>query len=287
LGTGNNLFVWTVSDGICPPVSDNVLITVNPPPTNAAAGTNVQICGTSIQLSANNPNIGFGYWTKINPASLIADTLSAQAFVSNLSPGANQFVWNIKNGVCPINTDTVEIFTFQNSTTPDAGKDDTICEKQFNLNANTIDIGIGQWGVVNSTGTITDINLNNTQITNLNEGENILIWTSVNGICPIQTDTIIIQFKTCVDTSVFIPGGFSPNNDGTNDKLVISNTGGKNVSVQIFNRWGSKVYENNNYQNDWEGTNEDSKELLDATYYYIIKVDGEDKARTGYITIWK
>jgi gliding motility-associated-like protein len=121
----------------------------------------------------------------------------------------------------------------------------------------------------------------------LNEGENILIWTSVNGVCPLSSDTIIIQYQTCPDTTVFVPEGFSPNNDGTNDVLVISGTGGRVVSVQVFNRWGSKVYENNNYQNDWGGSNEDSKELLDATYYYIIKVDGEDKARTGYITIWR
>jgi gliding motility-associated-like protein len=287
LGGGNNLFIWTVSDGICPPVSDNVIITVNPPPTNAAAGIDVQICGTSIQLSANNPNIGIGYWTKINPASLIADTLYAQAFVSNLSPGANQFVWNIKNGVCPASTDTVEIFTFQNPTSPLAGNDTTICQNQYTLKANPIDIGIGQWGIITSSGTLSDFNLANAEITNLNEGENILVWTATNGLCPLLSDTIVIQFKPCPNTTVFIPEGFSPNGDGTNDVLSITGTGGANVSVQIFNRWGSKIYENNNYQNDWGGKNEDSKELLDATYYYIIKVDGEAEARTGYLTIWR
>jgi gliding motility-associated-like protein len=287
LGGGNNLFIWTVSDGICPPVSDNVIITVNPQPTDAAAGTDVQICGTSIQLGANNPNIGVGYWTKINPACLIADTLSAQAFVSNLSPGANQFVWNIKNGICPTNTDTVEIFTFHNPTIPLAGNDTTVCLNQYTLKANPIDIGIGQWTIITSSGTLSDFNLANAEITNLNEGENILVWTAANGLCPLLSDTIIIQFQACPDTTVFIPEGFSPNGDGTNDVLIISGTGGANVSVQIFNRWGSKIYENNNYQNDWGGKNEDSKELLDATYYYIIKVDGEAEARTGYLTIWR
>lgn len=287
LGEGVNSFVWTVSNGICPSVSDTVIINVITNPTLSAAGTDMQICETSIQLNANNPNTGVGHWEKINNATTIVDTLSAQTVVFNLAAGANQFVWVIENGVCPANVDTVEIFTFQNSTSPIAGDDATLCKNQMVLNANTIDIGIGQWEVVSGSGTLTDVNSPTSEIANLSEGENILVWTSVNGVCPILTDTIIIQFQPCPDTTLFIPEGFSPNGDGTNDKFIISGTGGANVSVQIFNRWGSKVYENSNYQNDWGGTNEDSKELLDATYYYIIKVDGEEKARTGYITIWR
>jgi gliding motility-associated-like protein len=287
LGNGVNTFVWTVSNGICPSVSDTVVINVTPVPTLSAAGPDLQICGTSIQLNANAPNTGTGHWEKLNSATSIVDTLSAQTVVFNLTPGSNQFVWVIENGVCPANVDTVEIFSFLSSTTPVAGNDTTICQNQLLLNANVIDIGIGQWAVVSGTGTLSDFNLNNAQITNLSKGENILIWTSVNGVCPILSDTIIVQVQDCPDTTVFIPEGFSPNGDGTNDLFVISGINGANVSVQIFNRWGSKVYENNNYQNDWGGTNEDSKELLDATYYYIIKVDGEDKARTGYITVWR
>ena len=287
LGTGNNIFVWTVSNSICPAVTDTVIFTVTPQPTASFAGTDVQICGTSIQLNANTPTIGSAYWKKINPASSISDTLNAQALVFDLGVGSNQFIWVIKNGVCAASLDTVDVFTFQNSTAPFAGNDTTVCQNQFLLKANTIDIGVGQWGIISSTGALSDFNIANAEISNLNEGENILVWTSVNGVCPIQTDTIIIQFQACPDTSVFIPEGFSPNNDGTNDVFIISGTGGGTVSVQIFNRWGSKVYENNNYQNDWGGTNEDAKELLDATYYYIIKVNGEEKARTGYLTIWR
>jgi gliding motility-associated-like protein len=287
LGTGNNIFVWTVSNTICPSVSDTVIYTVTPQPSPASAGADLQICGTSIQLNANIPTTGQAYWKKINQASSINDTLNAQALVFNLSVGSNQFVWIIENGVCAASADTVNIFTFENATAPIAGNDTTICQNKFTLNANAINIGIGQWGIVSSSGTFSDFNLANAEISNLNEGENILIWTAVNGVCPLQSDTIIVQFQSCPDTSVFIPEGFSPNNDGTNDVLVISGTGGSAVSIQIFNRWGSKVYENNNYQNDWGGTNENSKELLDATYYYIIKVDSEDKARTGYLTIWR
>ncbi len=38
----------------------------------------------------------------------------------------------------------------------------------------------------------------------------------------------------------------------------------------IFNRWGEKAYEVDNYDNDWEGGG-----LKDGTYFYIIKCVGQ------------
>ncbi|MCK4360605.1 MAG: gliding motility-associated C-terminal domain-containing protein, partial [Bacteroidales bacterium] len=35
-------------------------------------------------------------------------------------------------------------------------------------------------------------------------------------------------------------------------------------------RWGKKVYEINNYKNDWDGGN-----LSDGVYFYILKCHGE------------
>jgi gliding motility-associated-like protein len=46
--------------------------------------------------------------------------------------------------------------------------------------------------------------------------------------------------------------------------------------VKIFNRWGSKVYEAINYQNDWDGysTNSatSSNQLPSGTYYYVLEI---------------
>lgn len=47
-------------------------------------------------------------------------------------------------------------------------------------------------------------------------------------------------------------------------KYYLSNT------LVIFNRWGEKVYEVDNYDNDWEGDN-----LIDGTYFYVINCTGE------------
>ena len=41
------------------------------------------------------------------------------------------------------------------------------------------------------------------------------------------------------------------------------------AAVQIFNRYGSKVYDNKTYKNTWDGTL-NTKPLPDGTYYAVI-----------------
>jgi hypothetical protein len=60
------------------------------------------------------------------------------------------------------------------------------------------------------------------------------------------------------------------------DKYYLSNT------LVIFNRWGQKVFEADNYKNDWDAGN-----IQDGVYFYILKCDGyfEDKTYKGSVTI--
>ena len=65
-----------------------------------------------------------------------------------------------------------------------------------------------------------------------------------------------------------IPNVFTPNEDGLNDRFEVDEKlmGSK---VSIFGRWGQMIYENDSYQNDWEGTS-GTEILPDGTYYYVI-----------------
>ena len=59
---------------------------------------------------------------------------------------------------------------------------------------------------------------------------------------------------------------FTPNGDGMNDYFTLFNLDDyPSAAVKIFNRWGKVVYENENYQNDWDGG-----DLNAGTYYYIV-----------------
>ncbi|GAB3694307.1 hypothetical protein GCM10027592_15090 [Spirosoma flavus] len=93
------------------------------------------------------------------------------------------------------------------------------------------------------------------------------------------------------NTTVFIPQGFSPNGDGINDLFVIRGIAGMTASLEVYNRWGHMVYQNNDYKNDWDGKpntgiaiGSDPNGLPDGTYYYIITLsDGRKFVR--YMTI--
>jgi gliding motility-associated-like protein len=47
----------------------------------------------------------------------------------------------------------------------------------------------------------------------------------------------------------------------------------------IYNRWGSKLYDNSNYQNDWSGT-----KYSDGTYYYVLSVS-DGRSFPGFFQI--
>jgi gliding motility-associated-like protein len=95
-------------------------------------------------------------------------------------------------------------------------------------------------------------------------------------------------FFTLTRGEMFIPEGFSPNNDGTNDLFIISNAQEKVIALEVFNRWGNKVYKSADYKNDWAGRCTEGiyigQDLPVGTYYYIAVIDNEEK-RMGYITI--
>jgi gliding motility-associated-like protein len=88
-----------------------------------------------------------------------------------------------------------------------------------------------------------------------------------------------------------IPGGFSPNRDGIDDKFNILKPSNTTIKLQIFNRWGNIVYQNNNYQNEWDGRgigNMLGQDLPAGTYYYSVMAilpSGEVKKFAGPVTL--
>ncbi|MBL7818182.1 MAG: gliding motility-associated C-terminal domain-containing protein [Saprospiraceae bacterium] len=97
-----------------------------------------------------------------------------------------------------------------------------------------------------------------------------------------RIDTAFLINRRCRDTSKFqVYDVITPNGDGKNDKWVIANIEKyPNNEVFIYNRWGQLVYQTTKYRNDWEGTNQDGKELPTAAYYYIIRLNDPDN------TVW-
>ena len=78
--------------------------------------------------------------------------------------------------------------------------------------------------------------------------------------------------------------GFSPNNDGVNDRFVLLGPdAGEGARLVIFNRYGSEVYRSESYRNDWDGTQAGSA-LPEGVYFYLLRLsDGSTAA--GYIAL--
>lgn len=120
------------------------------------------------------------------------------------------------------------------------------------------------------------------------------MWVDEGGAIDLNNQTV----TTAVDdygiftlgrlkADVILPGGLvvytavTPNGDGNNDYFFIDNQNPniKNIHVEIFNRWGVKVFETNNYGDGgdvFDGfstgrlTIKDSEQLPSGTYYYVL-----------------
>ncbi|MFV0564282.1 MAG: gliding motility-associated C-terminal domain-containing protein, partial [Flavobacteriaceae bacterium] len=110
---------------------------------------------------------------------------------------------------------------------------------------------------------------------------------------PTENDITTIPIEGCV---VKVFNAVSPNSDGQNDVFYIQGLDCyPDNTVEIYNRWGVKVFEATDYgQNDnyFKGisngrvTIEKQKQLPVGTYFYILKYKNEHKAtqsKAGYL----
>ena len=119
-------------------------------------------------------------------------------------------------------------------------------------------------------------------------------WNSVPGCAVYDTLTI-----TVVDQAIIsLPNVFTPNSDGTNDFFYASVSGVKNIKVEVFNRWGGRVFDGEqsglpSNQQDvalWDGKAGGGKISDDGVYYYIVTAtgyDSKDYTFTGFVHLLK
>jgi gliding motility-associated-like protein len=81
-----------------------------------------------------------------------------------------------------------------------------------------------------------------------------------------------------------ITNAFSPNGDGFNDLWVIPGVESMgNCTLNLFDSFGSRLFEKLGYQNDWDGTY-NGKKVPRGTYYYVISCP-DKKPVTGHLLV--
>lgn len=77
-----------------------------------------------------------------------------------------------------------------------------------------------------------------------------------------------------------IPNVFTPNNDDRNQAFEIPRVREGYWNLQVYNRWGELVHEDDHYQSDWQ-----ARGLASGVYYYILKNAYRDKTFKGYVHV--
>jgi len=106
--------------------------------------------------------------------------------------------------------------------------------------------------------------------------------SQLNGTC----ESSRAEVKVAVGLSVVnIANTFTPNGDGINDYWKIASIENyPDAVVQVFSRYGQKVYESKGYGSPFEG-NLNGKKLPAGVYYYIINLKTNCNILSGSLTI--
>ena len=75
------------------------------------------------------------------------------------------------------------------------------------------------------------------------------------------------------------PNVITPNEDGKNDYLEIESIA--EMHLKVFDRNGTIVYSDDNYQNNWNGS-----DVPAGVYYYAIETDTQDLCK-GWLHLIK
>jgi gliding motility-associated-like protein len=109
-----------------------------------------------------------------------------------------------------------------------------------------------------------------------------------------------VSNRTCaiLPSRIFVPNAFTPgNHDSINDEWKVSavciyNAIGskvKNFNLRVFNRWGSLVFETDDYHQGWNGKFKGDY-VMEGVYIYLISAEGIDGRKIylqGNITVLK
>lgn len=114
--------------------------------------------------------------------------------------------------------------------------------------------------------------------------------------CTPQSVITITLHDDCVvlpcdsTQSIAISKAITPNGDAYNEFFTIGGLEdcGFKLELQVFNRWGNKIYESMDYQNNWNAfSNSSNSQFMPAgTYYYIVTIaDSGFDAIKGYVYV--
>jgi gliding motility-associated-like protein len=220
-------------------------------------------------------------WTTL-PSNIPASGVNTASNYTVTSNTTTTLVVTVNGSCANANRDTIVVKNFVNNLAAAIIDSSTTCAgAEFTLHSNvTGGYPAYNYGwFIDSNSSPLSISANLTSISPANQGMYTIVLY-VNDSCGYNAaaSEVITVLPPC---NIVIPNVITPNNDGVNDYFRIANIEHHpNTAVTIFDRWGRKVHESANYNNDWKADH-----LSDGTYFYVVDVP-DDKKYSGFITVF-
>ncbi len=221
----------------------------------ADAGRDTAVCpGMTVRLQGSG-----GQSYRWEPASLLDDPAVADPVAAPVE--TTDFILTVTSGVC-YDRDTVTVTVYPVYGL-DAGRDTVIPEGSSITLTATEGFSSYSWyppeGLDATTG-------RSVVATPERETTYYVEATTLEGC--LEKDSVNIGLAQ----KIFIPSGFTPNGDGTNDTWHFGNAEYyPDITVEVFDRWGHRVFYSRGYDSskEWDGTYK-GKPLDYGTYYYVV-----------------
>lgn len=274
-GLSNGNYTCTITDAAGCTVTQSVVIT-QPTAISLTNGSVPESCGAGNGLAFVSGSGGTPGYTFVWSNSSTNDT------ISNLIAGSYSVVATDANGCTTSTTVTV---TSLGVAVANAGSSVTISAGQ-NTTLN------GSGGVTYSWSPATGLSCTNCQNPTASPTVTttyVLTVTDVNGCTDVDSVTVFLELPCVLESlSTLLPNAFSPNDDSNNDEYCVpTNACLVTFNLQLYDRWGEKVFESDNFSDCWDGTFKGKALNTDVFAYYFTAVlsDGSAFSQKGNISL--
>ena len=103
------------------------------------------------------------------------------------------------------------------------------------------------------------------------------------------SDTVIKTVTIESDLMVYVPNSFTPNDDARKDLFMAKGRGIVAFSLEVFDRWGEKVFQTTNIHKGWDGSFKGQPCKSEVYVWKIFSTDrkGKSKSLNGFVTLYR